>query len=64
MGYWTISTLPAISPGSVLARDTGPFDELLSEREIKAIMSRRDYAIAYIDRLIATHGEENVLVLP
>ncbi len=49
---------------TVLAQDMGPFDELLSERDIKAMMSRRDYAIAYIDDLIATHGEENVLVFP
>ncbi len=60
----TVRNLDAEELRTVLAEDTGPFDELLSEREIKALISRRDYAIAYIDVLVETHGEENVLVFP
>jgi hypothetical protein len=47
-----------------LSVDTGPFDELLDDNEIDALLARRDYVIAYIDGLIAQHGEENVLVFP
>jgi hypothetical protein len=45
-----------------LLDDTGPFDELLTEREIDALMGRRDYALRYIDDLITEFGEEQVLV--
>ncbi len=48
----------------VLARDVEPFERLLSESEIKAILGRRDAALEYIDGLITTHGEDKVLVFP
>lgn len=48
----------------VLARDVEPFERLLSESEIKAILGRRDAALEYIDGLISTHGEDPVLVFP
>lgn len=48
-----------------LAAAIGPDDpilgRLLSPAELAAIMSRRDHLLAYIDRLIAEHGEEAVL---
>jgi len=47
-----------------LAEDAGPFEALLSSEEIDALLARRDYALRYIDSLIAEHGEENVLVFP
>ena len=47
-----------------IGHDTGPFDELLTDVEISAVMARRDLAIAYIDRLITKHGEDAVLALP
>jgi hypothetical protein len=47
-----------------VAHDKGPFPHLLSELEIEMLMKRRDYALAYIDELIAEHGESAVLVFP
>lgn len=47
-----------------LSHDLGPFEELLSEQEIDALMARRDLALAYVDQLIDQHGEEAVLVFP
>jgi hypothetical protein len=44
--------------------DRGPFDYLLSDEEIAAVMHRRDWAITYIDGLIAEHGEGAILVFP
>ncbi len=45
-----------------VARDPGPFAELLTEQEIAGVMARRDSAIQYVDQLIARHGEDAVLV--
>lgn len=41
-----------------------PFDALLSDEEIKALLARRDLALEYIDGLIAEHGEDAVLAFP
>ncbi len=63
----TITALRALDEHdvrAVLGADVWPFDELLSDGEIVALMSRRDFALKYIDSLIAEHGEENVLVFP
>ena len=32
--------------------------------ELEAMFSRRDIALAYIDELIAEHGEDKVMVFP
>jgi hypothetical protein len=48
----------------VLLDDLGPFEFLLSDEEIAMVMKRRDYALDYIDGLIAEHGESAVLVFP
>jgi hypothetical protein len=45
-------------------RDPEPFAYLLDEAEIASLLRRRDYAMAYIDELIALHGESAVLVFP
>jgi hypothetical protein len=37
---------------------------LLGEGEIRAVMSRRDHLVEYVDRLIADLGEDAVLALP
>jgi hypothetical protein len=37
---------------------------LLGEAEIRAILSRRDHLVEYVDRLIADLGEDAVLALP
>ncbi len=47
-----------------VAADRGPFEYLLSPREIGAALARRDYVLRYVDALIAQHGEEAVLLFP
>jgi hypothetical protein len=49
---------------AALEPDRGPYEELLGDAEIEALMGRRDTALAYIDDLIEEHGEEAVLVFP
>ena len=49
---------------AVLAHDLGPFDRLLTDEELVALFGRRDAALAYIDGLIAEHGDAAVLVFP
>ena len=44
--------------------DAGPFDPLLQPDELEALLARRDYALRYIDGLIAVYGEDSVLVFP
>lgn len=46
---------------AIMDPDHEPFEYLLSDKEIRATLARRDYAIAYIDRLIARHGDDAVL---
>jgi hypothetical protein len=40
------------------------FPQLLTSKEIDAVLGRRDRALAYVDGLIAEHGEDAVLVFP
>ena len=47
-----------------LKEDVGPFDFLLTDVEIDAMFSRRAILLAYVDELIAEHGEQAVLVFP
>ena len=49
---------------AVLSWDRGPYSYLLSNREIKSLLKRRDFALDYIDELIAEHGESAILVFP
>lgn len=49
---------------AALDHDFAPFEYLLSDREIEAVMGRRDYALDYIDELIAEYGESDVMVFP
>ena len=44
--------------------DGGALGPLLHPDEISAILARRDHLIAYIDQLIAKHGEAAVLAFP
>ncbi|HTJ42992.1 MAG TPA: hypothetical protein VL463_12900 [Kofleriaceae bacterium] len=44
--------------------DHGPLGALLQPDEVTALLARRDAALAYIDGLIADHGEDQVLVFP
>jgi hypothetical protein len=59
-----IRALTADDLRAALAEDTGGFDQLLTSGEISALMSRRDILIAYVDALIAEHGEDLVLAFP
>ena len=49
---------------AVLDVDTGPYDELLTDEELAALLARRDVLLAYVDELIARHGEAKVLAFP
>ncbi len=44
--------------------DDGPLGALVKPDEITALLARRDVALAYIDGLIALHGEALVLAFP
>lgn len=62
-----VAAIRALTEESVrrsVSYDKGPFEFLLTSEEIKTLMKRRDYALAYIDELIAEHGEGAVLVFP
>lgn len=62
-----VGALRALDEATVraaLAWDVEPFPQLLTDPEIAAILARRDAALAYVDGLIATHGEAAVLVFP
>lgn len=60
--YGALKALSREQVVEAMTRDTGPYARLLTEAEIDAVMKRRDYLVAYIDELIAAHGEEAVLV--
>ena len=47
-----------------ISENIAPFEELLSAAEVDSLLDRRDYAMAYIDELIAIHGADKVLVFP
>ncbi|MBK9030386.1 MAG: hypothetical protein IPL61_03445 [Myxococcales bacterium] len=49
---------------AVLSPDTGEFEQLLTDAEIDAVLGRRDRALAYVDELIAIHGDAKVLAFP
>jgi len=55
-------TVDAIA--AALGREDDLLGPLLTRVEIRAIISRRDHILEYIDRLIAELGEDTVLALP
>jgi hypothetical protein len=55
--------LSAVEIAAILV-DAEPFPWLLKEAEIDALLTRRDFAIAYIDRLIERHGDSAILAFP
>jgi hypothetical protein len=60
-----IRAMTLASVTATLSADDGAgLGPLLEPEEIRAIIARRDNVIAYIDRLIAQHGEDAVLALP
>ncbi len=56
--------LTAESVREAMNRELGPFQYLLTDTEIDALLARRDAALVYVDRLIARAGEDAVLVFP
>lgn len=59
-----LRTLDDVEIHAALEPDAAPFDRLLTDAEIAAMLGRRDVLLAYIDDLIARHGEAKVLVFP
>jgi hypothetical protein len=59
-----LRTLEESEVRAALERDVEPFDYFLRDPEIKALLSRRDRALEYIDSLIRQHGEDAVLAFP
>ncbi|MEZ4399421.1 MAG: hypothetical protein R3B06_05360 [Kofleriaceae bacterium] len=49
---------------AVLEPERGDFEQLLTDEEVAAVLSRRDRALEYVDGLIAVHGEAKVLAFP
>jgi hypothetical protein len=49
---------------AVLATDTGDFEHLLTDDEVRAVLGRRDRALTYVDGLVARYGVDHVLAFP
>lgn len=47
-----------------MTTDTGPYEQLLTNSEIAAVLYRKDAFLGYVDDLIANHGQDAVLVYP
>jgi len=59
-----VARIRALTPEDFRASlryDKGPFEYLLAESEIRSMITRRRYILEYVDDLIETHGEDNVL---
>jgi hypothetical protein len=59
-----LRTLSREAVVAALGRDDEVLGPLLAEGEIRAMLSRRDHLVEYVDRLIAEHGDDAVLALP
>jgi len=62
-----IGKLRTLRPEAVEAALGGEDDllgPLLTRAEIRAIITRRDHLLEYVDRLIAEHGDAQILALP
>lgn len=57
----SLRELDEASLRAAVAGDTGPFPYLLSDSEITAVLGRREHLLAYVDKLIETHGSAAVL---
>ena len=60
--YRSLKQLSDDDVREAMTRDTGPYRKLLTDREIEALLARRDRLVAYIDELVDEHGEAAVLV--
>ena len=59
-----LRALDETSVKQVLAGEVGPYEHLLTDAEIAAMLARRDVLLTYVDGLIAKHGEAKVLAFP
>ena len=59
-----LRSLTAEAVGAALGGEDDLLGPLLTEAEIRAMLSRRDHVLEYVDRLIAELGEDAVLALP
>jgi hypothetical protein len=59
-----LRALTAEAVAAALGADDDLLGPLLSPAEIRAMLSRRDHVLEYVDRLIADLGEDAVLALP
>lgn len=59
-----LRTLTAEMIAEAVGHDDDVLGPLLGEAEIRAMLSRRDHLVEYVDRLIAELGEDAVLALP
>jgi hypothetical protein len=57
-------TLDEDTVRAAMTVDTGPYERLLSEAEIAAVLFRRDSWLEYVDGLVAELGEAEVLCYP
>jgi hypothetical protein len=49
---------------AAMTTDSGPYERLLTDEEIVAIMDRRDVLVAYMDDTVKKYGEDAVMVFP
>ena len=59
-----LRALTAEAVAEALAPDDELLGPLLTPGELAAVLARRDHVVAYVDRMIAEHGEAAVLALP
>jgi hypothetical protein len=59
-----VRALDASGVHAAMTSDTGPYERLLSDAEIAAVLYRRDSLVEYIEGLIGQLGEAEVLCYP
>ncbi len=59
-----LRTLQLADLQQALSSDIAPFEYVLTKQELDAVIIRQKNALAYVDDLIARHGEQVVLAFP
>jgi hypothetical protein len=59
-----VRALDEVDVRAAMAADRGPYVRLLGDAEIAAVMFRREGLVQYVDGLIASYGEPEVLCYP
>ena len=57
-------TTDSLRAALALPSDPIGLGPLLTDEELSAVLARRDYVVAHVDRLIERYGEDAVLALP